>query len=102
MSTYRYTIDPRPTELGGGGRLKLFEDDQEVGGRVFPADGDADPHAGMAWFNGLSESDRAHWLAEAHSARPVDAWAAHLREEAYQEARSTAEAWLVGGTGLQR
>ena len=26
MTTYRYEIDPRPTELGGGWRLRLFED----------------------------------------------------------------------------
>ncbi|WP_247394670.1 hypothetical protein [Ralstonia pseudosolanacearum] len=97
MTKYHYTIDPRPAELGGGWRLKLFEGDQEVGGGVFPADANADPHAGIAWFNGLPESERARWLADAGSARPVDAWAAYLREEAYQEAHSAAEAWMVGG-----
>ncbi len=31
-----YEINPRPTELGGGWRLRLFEDGEEVGGGVFP------------------------------------------------------------------
>jgi hypothetical protein len=33
---YSYEISPRPVELGGGWRLRLFEDGQEVGGGVFP------------------------------------------------------------------
>lgn len=32
---YSYQIDPRPQELGGGWRLKLIEDGEEVGGGVF-------------------------------------------------------------------
>jgi len=31
-----YQIDPRPSELGGGWSLKLFEDGEEMGGGVFP------------------------------------------------------------------
>jgi hypothetical protein len=31
-----YEISPRPVELGGGWRLRLLEDGQEVGGGVFP------------------------------------------------------------------
>ena len=34
--TYSYEINPRPVELGGGWRLRLLEDGQEVGGGVFP------------------------------------------------------------------
>lgn len=34
---YSYEIVPRPTELGGGWRLRLLEDGEEVGGGVFPA-----------------------------------------------------------------
>ncbi len=30
---------------------------------------------GMAWWNGLSERDRAHWLQRAGSAIAADAWA---------------------------
>ncbi len=35
-----------------------------------------DERAGMAWWNSLSESERARWLAAASSAKPADAWAA--------------------------
>lgn len=33
---HRYEIDPRPAALGGGWRLRLLEDETEVGGGVFP------------------------------------------------------------------
>ena len=33
---FSYEITPRPVELGGGWRLRLLEDDVEVGGGVFP------------------------------------------------------------------
>lgn len=33
---YSYEILPRPDHLGGGWRLRLLEDGQEVGGGVFP------------------------------------------------------------------
>lgn len=36
MSECSYQIDPRPAELGGGWRLRLIEDGEEVGGGVFP------------------------------------------------------------------
>ncbi len=36
MSKYSYKIEPRPTKLGGGWRLHLIEDGEEVGGGVFP------------------------------------------------------------------
>lgn len=35
---YSYTILPRPDHLGGGWRLRLLEDDEEVGGGVFPVE----------------------------------------------------------------
>lgn len=31
-----YEIQPRPSELGGGWSLKLFENGEEMGGGVFP------------------------------------------------------------------
>ena len=37
---FSYEILPRPVELGGGWRLRLLEDDVEVGGGVFPPEGD--------------------------------------------------------------
>lgn len=33
---YSYEILPRPDNLGGGWRLRLLEDGEEVGGGVFP------------------------------------------------------------------
>jgi hypothetical protein len=38
--SHSYQIDPRPPELGGGWKLKLLEDGEEVGGGVFPAGDD--------------------------------------------------------------
>jgi len=86
-----YTLDPS-YELGGGWRLKLFEDGVEAGGGVFPVT--VDPVAGIAWFNGLSEQDRALWLKIADSARPVEAWVAYLSAAAFQEAKDEAESFV--------
>jgi len=38
MTTYRYEIEPQPLDLGGGYRLRLLEDGEEVGGGVFTLD----------------------------------------------------------------
>lgn len=38
-----------------------------------------DDLAGIAWWNALSEAERAKWLAVANSARPKDAWEAFKR-----------------------
>ncbi len=35
MPQYSYEINPRPENLGGGWKLQLFEDGEEVGGGVF-------------------------------------------------------------------
>ena len=40
----------------------------------------ADALLGMAWWNGLSEGERARWLDAADSAVPADAWAAYKAE----------------------
>ncbi len=42
MATNSYEIDQRRAEVGGGWRLRLIEDGQEVGGGVFPVDPNAD------------------------------------------------------------
>jgi hypothetical protein len=34
---YRYEVTPRPEEVGGGWKLQLIEDDEEVGGGIFEA-----------------------------------------------------------------
>lgn len=61
MSNYRYEIEPRTAELGGGWRLRLVEDEMEVGGGVFPAD-PADKHAmDDAYADALGEGES--WLA---------------------------------------
>lgn len=36
MKIYSYQIDPRPVQAGGGWLLRLLENGEEVGGRVFP------------------------------------------------------------------
>lgn len=95
MTRYGYEINPRPAHLGGGWRLRLLEDDVEVGGGVFPADPDHEPEAGVAWWNALTEAERGRWLAKAQSAKPVDAWAAYLADEAHEDALAQAEDWLA-------
>jgi len=59
-----YKIDPRPAELGGGWRLRLFEDGEEVGGGVFPPVDtleDAELAEKAAYDDALSEA--SVWLA---------------------------------------
>ena len=89
---YSYEILPRPVELGGGWRLRMLEDDQEVGGGVFPVADDAD--AGANWWSACSEQERGHWLAVAKSAVPAEAWAAYQLAEAHADAEETAYDWL--------
>ena len=36
MTDYRFEIEPRPLDLGGGWRLRLIENGEEVGGGIFP------------------------------------------------------------------
>ena len=91
MPRYRYEIEPRTEAVGGGWRLKLFEDDTEVDGGVFPADRHVNPHRGMAWFNGLPEQERARWLEKAGTGRAVDAWVEFLSDQAYIDAQCEGE-----------
>lgn len=93
--SYDYEITPRAVELGGGWRLRLLEDDQEVGGGVFPVViGNTEDCA--AWWDGMAEPERMHWLGIAGSAVPAEAWAAWLRTEAYNDAEEVACDWLDG------
>ena len=39
-----------------------------------------DEQAGMNWWNGLTETERAHWLRQAGSAAPANAWEAFKRQ----------------------
>lgn len=92
--SYSYEITPRPAELGGGWKLTLLQDGQEAGGGVFPIPQE-DPQAGMDWWNGLAEEQRAHWLMMAASAMPVAARHAYLLAEAYNDAQDEAESWIT-------
>jgi hypothetical protein len=91
-TSYSYQIKPRPVELGGGWRLQLLEDEEEVGGGVFPIE--ANPETGMTWWNECSELERAHWVMMAASVRPADAYHAYLLSETYADAKNTASQWL--------
>ena len=70
MSECSYQIDPRPADLGGGWRLRLIEDGEEVGGGVFPlseyatednAEDNAEEAAKWAYDDALAEASA--WLA---------------------------------------
>lgn len=60
---YSYEINPRPDELGGGWRLRLLEDSEEVGGGVFPPVDDIEDakEAQQAAFDD-AESEAYAWL----------------------------------------
>lgn len=92
-SSYSYTIVPRPSALGGGWKLTLLEDGEEVGGGVFPLPAE-DPRCGMEWWNDLTEARRAHWLMMAASAAPVDAHRAFLLAAEYDNAKEEGETWI--------
>lgn len=38
-----------------------------------------DDRQGMIWWNRLTHTERQHWLEQAGSARPADAWRAYQR-----------------------
>lgn len=67
---YRYEITPRPANLGGGWRLRLLENGEEIGGGVFP----------------LAEYATAENAEEASS-------------YAYEDALAEASAWLASRPG---
>lgn len=73
------------------------ENGQEVGGGVFPVGGE-DALAGIAWWNGLTEERRAHWLMMAASALPAAARHAYLLAEAYNDALDVGGAWVGAGS----
>jgi hypothetical protein len=63
MMIYEYDIAPRPSELGGGWRLRFLEDGEEVGGGVFPpvADiEDAEQASALAYNDAEAEAEA--WL----------------------------------------
>jgi hypothetical protein len=64
MTAYRYEIDKRPAELGGGWRLRLIEGGEEVGGGVFPLNPD-EPDIEKAKSDSYDEAidEGQAWLA---------------------------------------
>lgn len=73
FNEYGYAIDSRPADLGGGWRLRLLENGEEVGGGVFPlldylydADGDLVIALDLALAD--AEQEARDWLR----ARPAD------------------------------
>lgn len=64
MTTYTHTIAPRPIELGGGWRLRLLEDGEEVGGGVFPPVDDLeDPDEALQAAFDDAEAEASEWLS---------------------------------------
>ena len=60
---YAHTITPRPPELGGGWRLRLLEDGEEVGGGVFPPADRADPAEALQAAFDEAEAEAEAWLS---------------------------------------
>lgn len=75
MAVWSYEITPRSRHLGGGWRLRLFDDGQEVGGGVFPRD--------------------AYLLADDGDALDPSTDTPTLA--AYEDALAVAEMWAKGG-----
>ncbi len=90
---YTYEITERPASFGGGWRLRLQEDGQEVGGGVFPAPA-ASAAVVAAWWASLDDEQRVAWLDLSGGTTPADAHLAFTRKQAYQEAEAAALAWL--------
>ncbi len=63
----RYEIAPRGPELGGGWRLRLIEDGEEVGGGVFPAS-ETEESKTDAYADAMDEAER--WLASRQAPPP--------------------------------
>lgn len=60
---FSYEINPRPVELGGGWKLRLLEDGQEVGGGVFPpVDGIEDATEVLQAAYDDAEAEAYEWL----------------------------------------
>ena len=55
-----------------------------------------DEQAGMSWWNGLSEPERAAWLSVADSAVAADAWAAFKAARRLPVPEQDPDAWSEG------
>ena len=71
---YRYEIEARDSALGGGWRLRLLEDGEEVGGGVFPlADYLADADGDLVLALDLAHADASGVARDWLESRPDDA-----------------------------
>jgi hypothetical protein len=62
--TYSYEIESRSADQGGGWRLRLIEDWEEVGGGVFPPAPDApDAEEGSQQAYAAAQAEGEAWLA---------------------------------------
>jgi hypothetical protein len=70
---YRYEITARDSALGGGWRLRLLEDGEEVGGGVFPlaeylAEADGDLVLALDLAHADASGVARDWLESRHDA----------------------------------
>ena len=86
MSECSYQIDPRPAELGGGWRLRLIEDGEEVGGGVFPL---------SQYATEDNAEDNAKDNAEDNAKDNAEDNAEEAAKWAYDDALAEASAWLA-------
>jgi hypothetical protein len=90
---YSYEIIPRPADLGGGWRLRLIDQGEEVGSGVFPIEQEkAEPQNGIDWWNGLQERERSWWLERAVErgalGNAAEAYTSYLLAEAHNDAEN--------------
>ena len=51
--------------------------------------------AGIAWWNGLNDAERARWLQQSEGLdTAANAYVAYLRAQAYSDAEETGAEWL--------
>ena len=64
MSEPRFTITERPTALGGGWTLKLFDENgEEMGGGVFPPEEGAEsPQQALIWAYNAAADTGYEWV----------------------------------------
>lgn len=93
MSRYSYEITAQPTELGGGWRLQLLQDVEEVGGGEFPLP-PATPAGAAIWWENLNDTQRSHSLGLDATDAPLGAYRACLLAEQYMMAESVGQAWV--------
>lgn len=92
LDFYDYVLQPREVHLGGGWKLRLLEDGQEVGGGVFPVEISA--AAAETWWAAMPQAERMAWERRTKSGTPSDAYYAHMNDEAWHDATQVAGEWL--------